>query len=291
MIGAEVVRSLSLTFALAAAVTAVHRRLPPRLAARYAVVVLTMFALAAFPTVLLLGLAFLTHAPFLESHLHWLHDVEQHDGMPWWLGGAAALWLPFAAVRIGRVVHQHGRLRCRHTGPLLVTSDAEPYAVTMPGPGGRIVVSRGLLDHLDHREAEVVLAHERAHARHRHDRYLLLGGVVAAALPPLRWLATRLEFSVERWADEAAAAECSDRRLVARTLGKVALLGVPASAPTEAGFARLGVLERIQLLLAPAPPVPPPKRRWALRVATAVTGGLTVHQMSLLSPLLTMLHH
>jgi hypothetical protein len=249
-----------------------------------------MFAAAAVPTVVLLGLAFLTHAPVIGVHLAWCsHGLAHHEDVPLWLGGAAALWLPFATVRVGRVTRHHRRVRCCRAGPMVVTDDLEPYAVTMPGPGRRIVVSRGLLEQLDPREASVVVAHERAHARHRHDRYLLLGEVVVAVVPPLRWLADRLGFSVERWADETAAAECRDRRLVAHTLGKVALFRV--SAPSGTGFARLGVLERIRMLLAPPPEVPPANRRWALRAAAALTGGAAAHQMIAVAPLVMMICH
>jgi beta-lactamase regulating signal transducer with metallopeptidase domain len=284
------VRSLALTLALAAIVTAVHRRVPPRLAAQYITAVLVAFAVAAVPTLVLFAVAFVAHAPLVGQHLWWCaHSLEHHAHLSMWVAGAAAAWLPIAAFRVARVVRQHHRLRCRHVGPMVVTPDVEPYAVTMPGPGGRIVVSQGLLHQLDEREAEVVLAHERAHAQHRHDRYLLLAEVVVAVLPPLRWLATRLQFSIERWADETAADVCHDRSFVARTLGKVALFGAPQ--PAGAAFAGLGVVDRMRMLLGPAPEAPGRNRRWALRSATMVTGGFAVHQLSLLTPLLHLICH
>lgn len=283
-------RSLLLTLALATMVTAVHRRVPPRLAANYIAVVLAALSLALVPTIGLLAVAFVAHAPFLAGHLRLcMHSIEHHAGFPMWLAGLAAAWVPLAALRIARVAHQHQRLRCRHVGPMVVTDDVQPYAVTMPGPGGRIVVSRGLLQELDERETAVVLAHEHAHATHRHDRYLLLGEIVVAVLPPLRWLATRLQFSLERWADECAADACSDRSFVARTLGKVALFAAPQ--PAGAAFAGLGVVDRMRMLLGPAPVAPGRNRRWAMRTATVVTGGFAIHQLSLLSPLLHVICH
>lgn len=65
----------------------------------------------------------------------------------------------------------------------------------------------------------------------------------------LRPMATRLQFSLERWADEMAVAHCGDRGFVARTLGKVALRSVT---PTRAmSFSGLGVPARVAALLSP----------------------------------------
>ena len=290
MIDTEVLRSLALTLALAAIVTAVHRRIPPRLAAQYITAVLVAFVVAAVPTFVLFGIAFFAHAPVLGEQLRWCsHTIEHHAGLPMWLAGAAAAWMPIAAFRLTCVAREHRRLRCRHVGPMVVTEDVAPYAVTMPGPGGRIVVSQGLLHQLDEREAEVVLAHERAHARHRHDRFLLVAELAVAVLPPLRLLATRLHFSIERWADESAADVCRDRSFVAHTLGKVALFAAPQPAGTA--FAQLGVVDRIRMLLGPAPEAPGRNRRYAMRTATVVTGGFAVHQLSLVTPLLHLICH
>jgi hypothetical protein len=83
-------------------------------------------------------------------------------------------------------------------------------------------------------------------------------------------------FSIERWADEAAACACGDRELVAVTLGKVALHSNPA---TVAGFAGLGVAARMGALL--APPVPSPRRSHlvAMWVALAVTAAFSLYQL------------
>jgi len=114
-----------------------------------------------------------------------------------------------------------------------------------------------------------VLAHERAHARHRHDRYLLAAQLAAALLMPLHPLVNRLRYSIERWADEDAVLECGDRRLVARTLGRVALFGV---APQPAlAFAGLGVPARMAALLAP----PSYRHRRLEGLAIALLIGLT----------------
>ena len=59
--------------------------------------------------------------------------------------------------------------------------------------------------------------------------FALVAAVTAALLVPLHPLVNRLRFSVERWADEEAVRECGDRNLVARTLGRVALIGASGS--------------------------------------------------------------
>ena len=155
------------------------------------------------------------------------------------------------ALRSVRFLRRYHRLRHDHPGAVEIASYTQPFAYTLPGRGGHVVVSSGLLELLDDDEQHVVLAHEHAHARHRHDRYVLIGQLASVNLPLLRPLLRRLQFSLERWADESAVnAAGGDRRFVARTLGKVAL---SASAPGGAlGINRFGVTARVAVLLSPA---------------------------------------
>ncbi len=162
----------------------------------------------------------------------------------------------------------HRRLR-GGSGTIEVAEHATPFAYTMPGATGDIVISTGLLAILEPDEQAVVIAHERAHALHRHDRFLLASRMAELLVPFLRPLCRRLTFSLERWADEAAAAECGDRHLVARTLGKVALT---RAAPTSAmAFAGLGVAGRVDALLAVSP-----QRSRPLLVAMLAVGSIAV---------------
>jgi len=98
----------------------------------------------------------------------------------------------------------------------------------------------------------------------------------ALPLPPLRTLSNRVTYSIERWADESAAAVCGDRRLVAVTLGNVALHRHPA---TVSGFAGLGVASRMGALL--EPPVGNPRRPLVIAMWSAVvmTAGLSLFQL------------
>ena len=264
--------------AIAAVVTSLHRRLPPKLAARFVIASMILVAIAAAPTAALVGLAFLAHAPVVGSGFRWCaHAIGMHDSVPSWLGLLALAMLLVGGGRAGRVMRQHRTLRLDAPLPVHIAHSHTPYAVTLPGRGGQIVMSTALVDILDDTEREVVLAHEQAHARFRHDRYLLAAELVAAAIPPLRAMARRAQYSVERWADEAAATACGDRRLVALTLGKVALHSTPR---TVAAFSGLGVAARIGALL--EPPVAGPNRAlsaalWSSVGATAVLCAAQLH--------------
>lgn len=241
---------ISWSVALAVAVWAGHRSLTPRVAARFLTLCLVSAVVVVVPTVALVALAFLAHTPVIGVGLRWCAmAMGLHGAVPLWLGLPATAALGVGVVRAALVVRRHARLRCSDTGGVQVVTDERPYAVTLPGPGGCIVVSTGLVDLLDETETEVVLAHERAHAHYRHDRYLLLAAVASALVPPLRIVADRLRWTVERWADEVAARSCGDRRRVAETLGRVALHTVPT--PGLAGFGGTGVVGRVRALLQP----------------------------------------
>ena len=108
--------------------------------------------------------------------------------------------------------------------------------------------------------------------------------LAAAANPVLVPLARTVDYTVERWADEHAARVTGDRRLVAVTIGRVAMMATPARWPA----ATLGMVRAHsrRVSVAWAGPVPrrvaallgPPPRSRALLMAAAVlivvlTGG------------------
>ncbi|QKW51346.1 M56 family metallopeptidase [Streptomyces buecherae] len=139
---------------------------------------------------------------------------------------------------------------------LTVLPDEVPYAYALPGRAGsgRVVVSDAMLAGLGAPERRALVAHERAHLTGRHHRYLLASRLTASANPFLRPLWTAVAFSAERWADEEAAREVGDRRVVATAVGKAALISGPSPAPGIAGFAAVGpVPRRIAALLGPVP--------------------------------------
>ncbi|MFI2643994.1 M56 family metallopeptidase [Streptomyces sp. NPDC018610] len=152
---------------------------------------------------------------------------------------------------------------------VVVLPDGTPYAYALPGGRGRIVVTTALLAGLGPAERRALFAHERAHLAARHHRHLLALGLAARANPFLRPLRSAVLYTAERWADEEAAHAVGDRRVVARAIGRAALLtpAAPTPAPpTLPALAAAGpVPRRVAALLAPAPAV----RRWP-PVSTAV---------------------
>lgn len=279
---------LTVAVGLAMVVTATHRRLPPVVAARAVTTTLAVVAAAAMPTLWIVSIGYVAHLPILGGRLDWCADAfGVHDPIPLWIGLPALVVSIAGAVRARIVFAGYRRLRHNHPGLVEVTDHEEPFAFTLPGRGGRVVVSSGLINMLDEAEQGVVVAHERAHARYRHDRYLLTAQLAAALIPLLRPLAGRLQFSLERWADEAGVAHCGDRGFVARTLGKVALRSVtPAGAMS---FAGLGVPARVAALL--SPPMAPLRftSRAVLWGAITITGLLAAFQIHHLALLLSAL--
>ncbi|MEP7046659.1 MAG: M56 family metallopeptidase [Ilumatobacteraceae bacterium] len=279
---------LGVALVLAVLVTAAHRRLPPVVASKAVTVTLAVVAIAAVPTLWIVSLGYLTHLPFLGGRLDWCAKaLGVRDPIPGWVGLPTLALTAAGVARARAVIVAHRRLRHDHPGTIEIADHARPFAFTLPGRGGHIVLSSGLVNLLDDAEQAVVLAHEHAHARHRHDRYLLVAQLAAAVVPLLRPLAGRLQFSLERWADETAVAHCGDRGLVARTLGKVALRSIT---PVEAmSFAGLGVPARVAALLAPPATPLRSSARAALWGAITVTGALAAFQLHHLVRLLTAL--
>lgn len=282
-----VVFPLMWCLAIIVAVTGAHRRLPPRLAARVATVGLVIVTLAMVPTALVVASAFLAHVPIVGVGFQWCaRTFGAHGAIPTWVGVPVVAMVGIGVWRTCRVVRQYLRLRIGEPDSVHLLPSHRPYAVTLPGRA--VVISTAMIDLLDADEREIVLAHEHAHARLRHERYLLVAELAAAACPPLRSIARRVNYSLERWADDAAAAVCGDRKQVAVTLGKIALLTGPSSAGVL-GFAGLGVSARMNALL--APPIAHPHRRyvftlWAMLAAACAMSFYQLHHLeSLLAAL------
>ncbi|MEQ1874613.1 MAG: M56 family metallopeptidase [Ilumatobacteraceae bacterium] len=269
---------LAAAIGLAVVVTASHRRLPPIVATRAIVVAIFFLAFAAVPTLWIVSLGYVAHLPVFGGRLDWCADaLGVHDQIPAWIGVSALLLTVLGLVRTFAVIRSYWQLRHDDSGTVEIADHAQPFAFTLPGRGGHVVLSSSLIAMLDEAEQEVVLAHENAHARERHDRYLLIAQVSAAVVPPLRVLAGRLRFSLERCADEFAVAHCGDRGFVARTLGKVALrTGAPAGAMS---FSGLGVPARVAALLAPPATALRSSVHAALWTAVTLTGALALFQI------------
>ena len=226
-------------------------RLRPAAAARCNAVLLAAVAIAAVPTLWLVGLSGLAHMglhnPVLDWSRHLLPDYQPFGAV---IGVASLIAAIIGTIRVGIVLAHHRRLRCTDTCPVEFIDTDEVYAYTLPGPARTIAISDGLHKALDEPEFDIVMAHERAHARHRHDRFKLLALVTTAFVPPTASVTNRLTFYLERWADEEALERTgAARRLAARTIAKVALAG--ASPLPALGIADHGVAARATAILQP----------------------------------------
>ncbi|GGZ24195.1 M56 family metallopeptidase [Streptomyces nitrosporeus] len=237
--------------------------LHPRTATRLLSVVAAVLALCSTLCLALLvvvGTAQLPGNPLPDG---W-SDPEVREALPYdEVAGSAAIPLLGAVVAsCGWTAWRHRRVRrgagralagLRRT-PVAVLPDDVPYAYALPGGPGRVVVSTALLDCLEPAERRALFAHERSHLAGSHHRFLLTAQLAARANPFLRPLRTAVAYTAERWADEDAAAAVGSRRVVARAIGKAALVSRGAPAVTFAHFAAPGpVPRRVAALLGPAP--------------------------------------
>lgn len=242
-----------------------------------ATVLLTAFALtAAAATGALLCLVAYVGTAGLLPRLHpddWspgaLHEVlPVPTPVAVGAGLAAVVLLASAGVHLVRVLLGGRRTAAAAAalpvvGDLVVIDDGALHAYAVPGRVGRVVVSTGLLRQLSAPQRRAVLAHERAHLRHRHYLYAQLVRLAAAANPLLRPVVHAVDLTIERWADAVAVKEVGDAVTVAHALGRVAL--AQPRLPAPALGAGHDVVERVRDLLEP------PRRtaRTALVLATS----------------------
>jgi Zn-dependent protease with chaperone function len=283
------------------------RRLSPPVAAP----LLTLTALAtSLATGILLCLAAFTalaRDPLVASLGGWPDDRwHPWAGLPAVWGVAAAvlagILLASAVVYLARVgwdlvrAHRACRQLTRADDQLMITPEEYPTAFTLPVPlrGGAIVVSTGMLRLLPADERRALLAHESAHLRRYHTGYVLLASLAAAANPLLRPAARQVRLAVELWADQLAAREVGDGRVVARALARASLA---ASRPQQPGGFRLAVAESdVSARVHALTHLPPRFRPWAaasvlvLAVASsaiAVTLTFAVHNQIELAQLVS----
>ena len=162
--------------------------------------------------------------------------VSRGDPVPSSAGALAGLALAAAAVAVAVIFRKRARAlaesyRCaaqlHGNDAVVVVSGPAIEAYALPGRPGRIVVSAPLLDCLNADSRAALIAHEQAHLSARHYMFVAAARLAAAANPMLLPVARSVEYTVERWADEHAAEVTGDRRLVAETVGQVALLASP----------------------------------------------------------------
>ena len=229
-----------------------RRHLAPRSAVWLLV---TSMATAGLLTIWMLAAAALQGVaalPWFREHLAWCAgayplDHELHPAFSAMSVIALGLIIRAMATRVPLGVLRLGP--SPDVGPLRLVRIDEPVAFAEPGEPGRVVVSTGALAALDEGERRALFAHEHAHLRNAHHRFLLVAQASAIALPLLYPLLGVVRFLLERWADEDAAREIGSRTVLATAMARFAL-GSPAPS-LSLGFASLGVAGRVRELVAP----------------------------------------
>lgn len=244
---------------------------PPAAAAAFAAFA-GLAAVAVSGAVIVLAAVFVAQLPWVSENLEWCRALTADHSLPTWLGAGLLVGLLAMAAGVGRRRPLRRRPFPPGTDELVILPTDEPEAYAVPGRPGHIVVSAGMLRRLDDDERRVLLAHERAHLRRGHHRYVLVADVAAGAVPMLRPLRERVRFATERWADEDAAAVVGDRRLVARAICRAAL--VQHEGGRALALAELGVPARVDAML-DASSVSPRRMTAASAVAALVTVALS----------------
>jgi beta-lactamase regulating signal transducer with metallopeptidase domain len=174
--------------------------------------------------------------------------------------------LAYAVVRISRARRRHRALLA-----LVASDSAVPGTLVLDHPGAaaycvpgmrssKVVVSAGTLELLDSAELAAVLAHERAHARERHDLVLLPFASLRQVFPQIGLVGRCLdsvELLIEMAADDRARRHRQPRELATALLRFAAArpVAAPSGALSAAGD-QPAVLARVRRLLEPAPPRP-----------------------------------
>ena len=227
-----------LPLAIPALVSAAARPLAAWLHPRPATWLLTsaavVLAACSMAGLALLAASVAARAPLLAGIGNYSPQVMRRgDPVPAVVGVAAALALAVAAAAAAATFRSRARAlaqACRRATRLcpedgvVVVPGPQIEAYALPGLPGRVIVSQRLLDCLDDRRRATLIAHEQAHLAGRHYLFTSVTRLAAAANPLLIPVARTVDYTVERWADEHAAAVTSDRKLVARTIGQVAML-------------------------------------------------------------------
>src|SRR6516162_3892318 len=239
---------LPLLMPLLAAMAAgpVASRLPPAGATWLLALSALALAVASSAVLGILALTALVRIPVVESLAGMSRSViSQHDPAAAPVAIAAGALLAVAATMACRALWRRTRAliavgrearRLPGAGQVVVTDDEAADAYTLPGVPCRIVVTAGMLRALRQPEREVLLAHERAHASGLHYLFTTAARLAAAANPLLCPVATAVGYTVERWADERAAAITGDRELAARAIAHAAL-AASADPPRRAAHA------------------------------------------------------
>jgi Zn-dependent protease with chaperone function len=264
MMPPAVLLCIAVTVLFAAAAPALGRKLPPAMATRLLVPASLAVATSGVFVLAVVAFTWIGQFPPIAQYGSWSPTaLRAMSPIPAWpaaacglLAGLATGWAALIAYRRARAV-LHVHRACRRitaAGRLIVLHDQRPDAFTTPHPAARIIITTGLLHALTTEQQRALLAHESSHLTHRHAWWNLTAELAAAINPMLRPTTATIAHAVERWADEDAARAVGDRRLLARTLARAALLqNHPSQTAQSAAVAATGgnVVNRVHALLAP----------------------------------------
>ncbi|HEY2792302.1 MAG TPA: M48 family metalloprotease [Micromonosporaceae bacterium] len=223
---------LLLTVIFALSGPALARRVPPAWSVRLMVPTALAFAGAGLFVLGANAMTWAAQRPDVAELGDWsTSKLRLHDPVPPTLALVAASLLAASvfsmtilAVRRARALRSIRHMVPAGGGDVVLLEDERVDAFTTPGRSGRIIVTSGLMNALTAPERVAVLAHERSHRRHRHAWWILAADLAAATNPLLRPIARSMAHTVERWADEDAATDVGDRRVVARAVARASLL-------------------------------------------------------------------
>ena len=211
-------------------------RLPPAAATWLLAASALTLALASSAVLGMLALSALVRIPVIDALGHLSRPViRSGDAVSLPVAILAGGLLVMAAVAAWRAVWRRGRAIAaahRHArllpgaGQVVVTEDSSADAYTVPGWPCRIVITQGMLRALSAGEREVLLAHERSHARSSHYLFTSVARLAAAANPFLR----------------PVAAQAGDRTLAARAIAHAALATSAAPPDRDDAISALGLI-------------------------------------------------
>ncbi|MEU7901634.1 M56 family metallopeptidase [Actinoplanes sp. NPDC049118] len=176
---------------------------------------------------------------------------------------------------------RHGELPVEVPAGLRVLNGPLPFAYCLPGRSSRVVLSSGALRILDAAQVGVVIAHEQAHLRHRHDVVMESFTAFYRSVPrPLRSRAPldAVHLLLEMVADDAA----RRRGGAAPLRTALALLGdaVSPDTPAEVGGAEADRRRRLDRLAG----ADPRSAGLAVAAATGAAGLLVLPTVILVVP-------
>jgi Peptidase family M48 len=262
-----IVASLAAAACFGPAASVAARRLPPRHATWAISVGAVASALSAVVVLGMVGVAVVGQLPPLAHEGRWSGAVLRHRELtePGVGAIATAAVLSMAVSCLIAAGRQFRALRAAQratrapasAGALVLLPGGPANALAVPGRPARIAIGESLFHALTAPERRVLIAHERAHLTHGHHWHRAAVFLAAAANPLLLPLRDEIVQATERWADEEAATAVGDRRQVAETLARVALISRRPVVATPPAAAAHAVPYRVAALLArPAPARP-----------------------------------